>query len=75
MPVAIFEEMLFAPLGMTQASFYLQDGDLRAARMPRLYGIDGSGKCVPAEQSVPPTTPPYSNHLDHFSGPRSAREF
>ena len=25
---------------------------------------------VPAENSVPPTTPPYSNGADHFAGPR-----
>jgi CubicO group peptidase (beta-lactamase class C family) len=67
---AIFQEMLFAPLGMTEASFYLMDGDARIGRMASLYGVNGDGDCVPAEASLPPMHPAYSNHTDHFSGPR-----
>jgi CubicO group peptidase (beta-lactamase class C family) len=67
---AIFDEMLFAPLGMSEASFYLTDGDPRIARMPRLYGVNNAGDCVPAEESIPPMSPEYSNHNDHFAGPR-----
>jgi CubicO group peptidase (beta-lactamase class C family) len=72
----IFREMLFDPLGMTSsAAFFLPDGDPRTQRIPKLYGLrqveGGEGRCVPAEQSVPLTTPPYSNHTDHYEGARA----
>jgi len=70
----IFSEMLFDPLGMTDATFFLADNDPRARRIPTLYGIDTSDPdrphAVPAEQAVPATDPPYSNGTDHTSGPR-----
>ena len=34
----IVDELLFRPLGMTSAAFYLEDGDPRASRVPELYG-------------------------------------
>jgi len=71
---AIFAEMLFRPLGMRDAAFFLADGDPRAARIPALYGVRvgdaGPGAVVPAAESVPPAEPPYSNGTDHAAGPR-----
>lgn len=73
----IFQEMLFDPLMMTDAAFFLDDEDPRIKRMPILYGclpIDSQSsldRIVCAEKSIPVTFPPYSNHTDHFSGPRT----
>jgi CubicO group peptidase (beta-lactamase class C family) len=71
---AIFEDMLFRPLGMTEAAFFLADFDARAERIPTLYGArvgDGTRDAiVRAEDAVPPTDPPYSNGTDHAAGPR-----
>ena len=70
----IFEEMLFRPLGMADAAFFIDDGDLRIARIPALWGVkvgdDSSLSMVPAAESTAPTDPPYSNGTDHASGPR-----
>ncbi|MSP82679.1 MAG: hypothetical protein EXQ94_07055 [Alphaproteobacteria bacterium] len=70
----IFAELLFRPLGMGDAAFFLADGDPRAARVPMLYGVKAGDASihavVPAAESVPPTDPPYSNGTDHFAGPR-----
>jgi CubicO group peptidase (beta-lactamase class C family) len=40
----IFAELLFAPLGMAEAAFFLADGDPRAPRVPRLYGLQVGGR-------------------------------
>jgi CubicO group peptidase (beta-lactamase class C family) len=70
----IFEELLFRPLGMQDAAFFLDDGDPRVGRIPTLCGVkvdeDSRVSMVPAAESVAPTDPPYSNGTDHVSGPR-----
>jgi CubicO group peptidase (beta-lactamase class C family) len=70
----IFREMLFDPIGMSDAAFFLADGDVRADRIPTLYGVSTENPdqrtIVPAAQSVPPTNPTYSNGTDHTQGPR-----
>lgn len=71
----IFQELLFSPLGMKDAAFFLRGNEHPVTkRIPALHGIapDGTAhaSAVPAEQSVPCTQPPYSNGTDHFSGPR-----
>ena len=74
---AIMEEMLFKPLGMSTAAFYLQDGDPRIAKFPELYGStpDRAEKYVPYAESLPPLpagtmVPPNTTATDSFSGPR-----
>jgi CubicO group peptidase (beta-lactamase class C family) len=65
----IMEELLFEPLGM-RVSFFLDSSDPRVNQLPVLYGLDAKGACVRAEHSVPATQPAYSNHIDHYEGPR-----
>lgn len=77
----VVTELLFEPLGMTSAAFYLSDGDPRAALVPVLYGgrmrdaadVDGSGGCdgLPYEQCLPAVPSlPNSVATDSFAGPR-----
>lgn len=70
----IFHDMLFKPLGMSDASFFLADGDARADRIPTLYGVatdtPNQLRAVEAAQSIPETDPAYSNGSDHVQGPR-----
>lgn len=70
----IFQDMLFEPLGMSDATFFLADGDPRSERIPTLYGVATDDpehpRIVEAAQSVPETDPPYSNGFDHTRGPR-----
>ena len=72
----VVEQMLFAPLQMASATFYMADGDARAALVPTLYGgkmrPDGDGcdalpydQCVPDVPSLPKTVA-----TDAFAGPR-----
>lgn len=69
---AIFDELLFTPLAMSTAAFFLRDDDPRIRRMPRLYGLTADGVCVPAEEAMRPSAAvPYTNQHDHYSGPRT----
>ena len=48
----IMEELLFTPLGMRDATFFLKDGDERVERVPMCYGTDGiSRECVAARST------------------------
>ncbi|MEX2650414.1 MAG: serine hydrolase domain-containing protein [Alphaproteobacteria bacterium] len=70
----IFQALLFDPLGMRDATFFLEDRDPRADRVPPLHGVrrnaDGALAVVRARDSVPQTDPPYSNETDHVAGLR-----
>jgi CubicO group peptidase (beta-lactamase class C family) len=73
----IMDEMLFAPLGMSTAAFFLKDGDARIAKFPTLYGStpDKEPKYVPYAESLPAVpaggmVPPNTVATDSFSGPR-----
>ena len=41
----IMKQLLFDPCGMKEASFFLEDGDPRVARIPTLYGAPKLGAC------------------------------
>ena len=78
----VVTQMLFEPLGMSSAAFYLDEADPRVAKMPVLYGgrlrdeadTAGSGgcdvlpyvACLPAVPSLP-----NSVATDNFRGPRT----
>lgn len=70
----ITKELLFTPLGMTDATFWLPDGDPRAARIPTLYGArleaDGSTPVLPEPECLPASGPPILNGVAHSTGPR-----
>jgi CubicO group peptidase (beta-lactamase class C family) len=70
----IMDELLFTPLGMSDAAFWLPDGDLRASRVPTLYGArleaDGSTPVLPEPECLPTGGPPVLNGVAHCSGPR-----
>ena len=73
--------MLFKPLGMESAAFYLEDGDPRIAKIPVLYGgvlrdptdLAGVGGCdvKPYGECLPPSDVPNTVHSDTYRGPRS----
>ena len=74
----IMARLLFRPLDMHSAAFYLPDGDPRAALIPTLFGgvprADGSGCDVkPYEEcfdSAPASLPPNTVSRDNATGPR-----
>lgn len=73
---AIMDELLFTPLGMTDATFFLADGDPRRHRVPTLYGAVLGGNGAPAdvkreEDCLPAGGAPIVNQTAHYSGPRS----
>eukprot|EP00039_Didymoeca_costata_P030413 m.29419 g.29419 ORF g.29419 m.29419 type:complete len:472 (+) comp8100_c0_seq2:40-1455(+) len=71
----IMDEMIFKPLNMQSAAFYLNDGDERSYKIPQLYGgsrrSDGTADvrpyvdCMPKLAGLPNTTA-----TDNASGPR-----
>ena len=71
---AIMEELLFVPLDMTDATFFLADGDPRRDRVPTLYGAvmgsDGAARVMREEDCLPAGGPPIVNQTAHYSGPR-----
>ena len=74
----IVAELLFKPLGMDSATFYLNDGDPRAGKVPTLYGgvlrdpADLTGSCgcdvLPYEQCTPSISVPNTVATDHVAG-------
>lgn len=74
----IMREMLWAPLGMDSAAFYLADGDPRAAKVPQLYSAvlkdpaNMAGPCdvKPISEIQPPSTFPNTVTTDQYAGPR-----
>ena len=76
----IVDTVLFRPLGMETAAFYLPDGDSRASKMPALYGAklrDANDPSKGADVKLyADCLPPSSSHVvtidkAHMSGPRS----
>jgi len=71
---AIMKELLWVPLGMSSAEFFLPDGDPRAALLPTLYGgaIEADGKLVarPYEECLPKTSHPLTVPGDQQGGAR-----
>ena len=72
----IMSELLFSPLGMSDAAFFLSDGDPKIDRVPTLYGavIDesGMGTRIAEEQECYPEGVEFrTNQTAHYSGPRS----
>ena len=72
----IMSEMLFDPLGMKEAAFFLNDDDPRIDRIPTLYGAklstDGTTTVVAEEQDCYPEGPfRTTNQTAHYRGPRS----
>jgi CubicO group peptidase (beta-lactamase class C family) len=69
----IMQEMLFTPLGMKDATFFLGDGDPRIARVPMCYGTaSDDGKLIPHRDCFAPEVLGSStNCTDHFEGPRT----
>lgn len=61
----IMDELLFTPLGMDDATFWLPDGDPRVGRIPTLYGArleaDGSTPVLPELECLPAGGPPILN--------------
>jgi CubicO group peptidase (beta-lactamase class C family) len=71
----IMAELLFEPLGMSDATFFLADGDPRRERVPTLYGAvvgsDGESTHIMREEDcLPAGGPPIVNQTAHYSGPR-----
>ena len=71
----IMSELLFEPLEMEDAAFFLEDGDHRVKRIPTLYGAllnsDGVTTKVAEEQNCYPEGTKYlTNQTAHFSGSR-----
>lgn len=74
----IMSEMLFEPLGMSTAAFFLSDNDPRIAKFPELYGSTPDGG--EGEKFVPYSTlhattegsmvPPNTVTTDSYAGPR-----
>ena len=72
----IMSELLFYPLGMDEAAFFLADDDPRVSRIPTLYGAvleeNGTTSRVEEEQECYPEGVEYrTNQTAHYSGPRS----
>lgn len=72
----IMSELLFEPLGMDDAAFFLADGDTRVNRIPTLYGAvleeGGLSARIAEEQECYPTGVDYrTNQTAHYAGPRS----
>ena len=72
----IMSELLFDPLGMKDAAFFLADGDPRVNRIPTLYGAmlneSGLSTQIAEEQECYPQSVEYlTNQTAHYSGPRS----
>eukprot|EP00041_Stephanoeca_diplocostata_P020134 m.443388 g.443388 ORF g.443388 m.443388 type:complete len:303 (+) comp21484_c0_seq5:467-1375(+) len=76
---AIMDEMIFTPLGMTSACFYVEDGDLRARKVPTLYGATLRDRKNPSEgaevkplEECNPVLPtlPLTVHTAHAHGHR-----
>jgi CubicO group peptidase (beta-lactamase class C family) len=71
----IMSELLFEPLDMNDAAFFLADDDRRIDRIPTLYGalLDESGlstKIAEEQECYPEGTKYVTNQTAHFSGPR-----
>ena len=71
----IMVELLFEPLGMNDATFFISDDDLRRERVPTLYGAvmsnDGeSTRVMREEDCLPAGGPSLVNQTAHYSGPR-----
>jgi len=71
----IMSELLFKPLDMNDAAFFLADNDSRISRVPTLYGalLDESGlstKIAEEQECYPEGTNYVTNQTAHFSGPR-----
>jgi len=72
----IMSELLFDPLEMNDAAFFLADGDPRINRIPTLYGAmlkeGGLSAQIAEEQECYPQSVEYlTNQTAHYSGPRS----
>lgn len=72
----IMSELLFEPLGMQDATFFLADGDSRVVRIPTLYGAnlvqDGAKAEIAVEQECYPLGIEHkTNQTAHYEGPRS----
>ena len=72
----IMSELLFLPLGMNDAAFFLLDSDPRIGRVPTLYGAvleaDGLTTRIAEEQECYPDGVEYlTNQTAHYAGPRS----
>ena len=74
----IVDELVFKPLEMKSATFFLSDGDSRISKVPQLYGgilrneKDVTEGCdvKPFSECMPETIYPNTNAIDHFEGPR-----
>jgi CubicO group peptidase (beta-lactamase class C family) len=74
----IVAELVFKPLNMDTAAFYLHDEDPRVCKIPTLYGgvlrdpADLTGACgcdvLPYEQCTPPISVRNTVATDHFAG-------
>ena len=72
----IMSELLFDPLEMNDAAFFLGDDDPRIDRIPTLYGAklsaDGTKTMVAEEKDCYPEGPfRLTNQTAHYRGPRS----
>lgn len=72
----IMSELLFEPLGMQDATFFLADGDSRISRIPTLYGAKlmpgGTSVEIAVEQECYPSViHNKTNQTAHYEGPRS----
>ena len=72
---AIMEEMLWAPLGMDSAAFFLGDGDARTPLVPQLYGAlsephGGPVEVKPYDRCLPDTQYVNTCTTDQYHGPR-----
>lgn len=74
----IMREMLWGPLGMDSAAFYLNDDDERIAKVPQLYSAvlkdpaDLGGPCdvLPISEIQPASAFPNTVTTDQYAGPR-----
>lgn len=68
----ILTEMLWKPLGMDEAAFFLSDGDPRVGRVPVLYGaeLSADGLSATVKRIEQCYTGPCGNQCNHVSGPR-----
>ena len=68
------KEMLFDPLKMTSAAFYLDDDDPRVAKIPQLYGgvlrnptnMEEGCEVKPYSECLSPSSVPNTTPTEHY---------